>query len=228
MPTTQSASATSAAARRGGRLIWTLTLILVAIGLLAAARRTYVLSDPPKTPRFAAAAAMDAGFAHHKALTLAHIVPASLFLALMPFQFVRRIRERWLWWHRWLGRMLVILGFMVGVSALAMSYTASIGGANETAATTLFALLFLLFLILGYWNVRRHRISTHREWMIRAFGVALGIATTRPIVAIFFAANRLSPHEFFGTAFWLGFTLTLLSAETWIHVSSIQIMPARS
>jgi hypothetical protein len=39
--------------------------------------------------------------------------------------------------------------------------------------------------------------------MIRAFGVALGIATTRPIVGVFFAAGRLSPHEFFGTAFWL-------------------------
>jgi len=48
--------------------------------------------------------------------------------------------------------------------------------------------------------------------MIRAFGVALGIATTRPIVGAFFAARRLSPHEFFGTPFWLGFTLTLLAA----------------
>src|SRR4051794_36269323 len=46
-------------------------------------------------------------------------------------------------------------------------------------------------------------IAQHREWMIRAFGVALGIATTRPIVGVFFAAGRLSPHEFFGTAFWL-------------------------
>src|SRR5258708_13945749 len=38
--------------------------------------------------------------------------------------------------------------------------------------------------------------------MIRAFGVALGISTTRPIVGAFFAARCLSPHEFFGTAFW--------------------------
>jgi hypothetical protein len=55
--------------------------------------------------------------------------------------------------------------------------------------------------------------------MIRAFGVALGIATTRPIVGAFFAARRLSPHEFFGTAFWLGFTLTLLGAEVWVQTT---------
>jgi hypothetical protein len=55
--------------------------------------------------------------------------------------------------------------------------------------------------------------------MIRAFGVALGIATTRPIVGAFFAAGRLAPREFFGIAFWLGFTLTLLGAEAWVQAT---------
>jgi Predicted membrane protein (DUF2306) len=126
-----------AALRKGRKLIWILTSILVTIGLLAAARRTYVLLGPPQEPRFAAAAAMDSGFAQHKALTVAHILPAALFMVLMPLQFIRRIRERHLAWHRWSGRLLVILGFVVGMSALVMSYTMAIGGANETAATTL-------------------------------------------------------------------------------------------
>jgi hypothetical protein len=33
---------------------------------------------------------------------------------------------------------------------------------------------------------------------------------------MFFAFRRLAPHEFFGIAFWLGFTITLLAAEAWI------------
>ena len=201
------------------RLIWTLTLVLVAIGLIVAVRRTYVLLSPPEHPRFAAAAALDAGFAAHPVLTLLHILPAALLIVLIPLQFVSRIRTRHVAWHRWSGRLLIVLGFVVGTSALVMSYTMAIGGANETGATTLFAILFLFFLTMGFWNIRQRRIVRHREWMIRAFGVALGIATTRPIVGAFFAARRLSPHEFFGTAFWLGFTLTLLAAETWIHYS---------
>jgi hypothetical protein len=204
---------------RNGRFIWSLALILVTIGLLAAGRRT----------------ATDGGFAWHKALTLAHILPASLFMALMPLQFVRRIRERHIgWqhigWHRWSGGLLVALGLVAGISALALSYT-SIGGVNETAATTWFAVLFPIFLGFGFWNIRNLRIAQHREWMIRAFGVALGIATTRPIFRAFFPAGRLSPHEFFGTAFWLGFSLTLLGAEVWIHTSrtySLRTLEARN
>ena len=198
-------------------LVWTITGLLVAIALVAAARRAYVLVLPPTVPRFAAGAALDAGFAPHPVITFVHILPAVLLIVLMPLQFVQRIRARHLSWHRWSGRLVVALGFIVGVSALRMSFTMAIGGTNETAATTLFAVLFLLFLSLGLWNARRHRIAQHRVWMIRAFGVALGIATTRPIVGAFFAARRLSPHEFFGIAFWLGFTLTLLAAEAWIH-----------
>jgi len=205
--------------KRFARLVWTLTLLLCAIGLIVAVRRAYVLFSPPEHPRFAAAAALDAGFTAHRSLTLLHILPAALFIVLMPLQFVSRIRTRYLAWHRCSGRLLIALGFVVGTTALAMSYTTPIGGANEIAAMTLFATLFLFFLTMGFWNIRQRRIARHREWMIRAFGVALGIATTRPIVAVFFAAGRMMPHEFFGIAFWLGFTLTLLGAETWIHYS---------
>jgi hypothetical protein len=194
-------SSTGVRNSRKGRFIWSLTLILVTIGLLAAGRRAFVLIAPPQgPPRFAAAAAMDGGFAHH------------------------------IGWHRWSGGLLVALGLVAGISALALSYT-SIGGVNETAATTWFAVLFPIFLGFGFWNIRNLRIAQHREWMIRAFGVALGIATTRPIFRAFFPAGRLSPHEFFGTAFWLGFSLTLLGAEVWIHTSrtySLRTLEARN
>jgi len=97
-----------------------------------------------------------------------------------------------------------------------MSFTMAVGGANETAATTLYALLLLLFLYKGLRAALARRFAEHREWMIRAYGVTLGIAVTRPIVGAFFAARRLQPQQFFGTAFWLGFTISLLAAEGWL------------
>jgi hypothetical protein len=199
-------------------LVWAGTMSLVLIGLAAAARRFVVLLYPPAPdPRFAAAAALNVSFAAHRWLTLTHILPAFLFMALMPFQFVGRIRARHITLHRWSGRLLLLLGTVIGAAALIMSFTMNIGGVSETAATTFFAVLFLMFLGLGFLNIRRHKVDLHRQWMIRAYGIALGVATTRPIIGAFFAARRLSPHEFFGAAFWLGFTVTLLAAEAWIH-----------
>jgi hypothetical protein len=58
--------------------------------------------------------------------------------------------------------------------------------------------------------------------MLRAFAIGLGIATTRPMVGAFFAVHRLAPQEFFGIAFWLGFTLTALAGEVWINVTGTE------
>jgi uncharacterized membrane protein len=187
------------------------------IGIAAVTRRTLVLFRPGQFGGKASpAAALDAGFARHMALTLLHILPGGLFLALAPFQFMPSIRQKHLQVHRWMGRILVVCGLIIGFSALVMSYKMNIGGPNETAATTLFAIVFLICLIKAYRHIRRKEVERHREWMIRAFGVGLGVATTRPIVGMFFAFRRLTPHEFFGIAFWLGFTITFLAAEAWV------------
>jgi len=82
-----------------------------------------------------------------------------------------------------------------------------------------FALLFLAFLTRAVIQIRRREIAAHREWMLRTFAIGLAIATVRPIVGLFFALSTLAPREFFGIAFWLGFTLHLVVAEIWIHVT---------
>jgi hypothetical protein len=61
---------------------------------------------------------------------------------------------------------------------------------------------------------------------IRAFAVGLAVATIRPIIGIFFATSRLSgltPQQFFGTAFWIGFVLQLIAAESWIHATQPRV-----
>jgi uncharacterized membrane protein len=191
---------------------------LVLIGVAAVSRRTLVLLWPATFEgNYAPAAALDTGFRQHMALTLVHILPGGLFLSLALLQFVPGIRRKHPHVHRWIGRVLVGCGLIVGISALIMSFTMNIGGPNETAATTLFAIVFLICLVKAYLHIRRKQVTRHREWMVRAYGAGLGVATTRPIVGAFFAFRRLSPHEFFGIAFWLGFTITFMAAEAWVE-----------
>lgn len=203
---------------RAPRTLWIGVFVLTLIGVAAVTRRTIVLLFPGSLGGGSSspAAALDAGFARHFTLTLIHILPGALYLVLATLQFMPRARQKHLRFHRWSGRFLVVLGLVIGVSALVMSYTMNIGGPNETAATTLYALVFLACLVRAYLFIRRKDVTRHREWMIRAYAVGLGVATTRPIVGAFLAFRRLTPHEFFGIAFWLGFTITFLTAEAWI------------
>ena len=208
------------------RLLWFAVVFLVLIGIAAVTRRSLVLLWPQ---RFGGgnsnpAAALDAGFARHAGLTFLHILPGALFLTLAPFQFAQSFRQRHLQFHRWSGRVLLVCGLIIGTSALIMSFKMNIGGLNETAATTLFAIVFLICLTKAYLYIRRKNVVRHREWMIRAYGVGLGVATTRPIVGMFFAFRRLTPHEFFGIAFWLGFTITFLATEARVdHTRNQQV-----
>ena len=196
------------------RILWTITILLCLIGVAIVIRRTVLLTLPSNP------AAFDSAFARHPALTMIHIIPGLLFVTLGPFQFVRSLRNRRRGLHRWMGRIVIVSGLIIGVTGLIMGPQMAIGGANETAATMLFGSLFLFALIRGYVLMRRRNVALHREWMIRAFAIGLAVTTIRPIIGAFFATSRLThltPQEFFGTAFWLGFTAQTIAAEIWIN-----------
>ena len=205
------------------RFLWTAVILLAFIGLAVAARRTIVLLRPgtlsaAKNP----AVQLDAHFANHATLTLAHILPAMLFMVLGPLQFVRRLRSKYPQFHRWSGRIFLTASAVVGVSGITMAFGKTIGGVDEKAAITLFGTFFLIALAKALWHALRREFVQHREWMIRGYAIGLAVATIRPIMGTFFAAALLQghapePQEFFGTAFWIGFTLQTIAAEIWIN-----------
>lgn len=198
-------------------IVWVVVVVLALIGIAATVRRGLYLAEiiePFVHPKYGE---FDAAFAQYSLLTWLHIIPGFLFMVLGPLQFVKPIRSRFIWLHRWSGRVFVASSLVIGVTALVMSSLMAIGGANETTATMSFALIFLFALGKAFLHIRRRELAQHREWMIRTFAIGLAVATIRPIVGMFFALTNLSPQEFFGTAFWLGFTLHLVLAEIWIN-----------
>jgi len=210
------------------RLLHVLLFLPAIIGIAMAIRRTLVLAgvigsfNPPGMAK--GSPAFDAEFGRHPLLTLIHILPGALFMILGPLQFMPGIRDRHLRLHRLSGRIYIASAYIVGISALIMSFVlTSIGGINQAAATILYAILFLISLSRAWWHILHRRVALHREWMIRAFSIGLAIGTIRPIMVLFFAFTGLPPQVFFGTAFWIGFTLHLLAAEVWINYTRISL-----
>jgi len=206
-----------------GWIVWSAVIVLAIIGLAAVTRRALDLAQVIPPAPYPRGGAFDAGFARQPILTFLHIIPGAIFMVLGPLQFVQRIRTRHIRLHRLSGWLFVATSTVIGVTALIMSVTVTIGGGIETAATVVFAVLFLVCLTRAVLHIRRREIAQHREWMLRTFAIGLAVATIRPIIGLFFALTTLVPQEFFGIAFWIGFTLHLVLAEIWIRLTRLSM-----
>jgi uncharacterized membrane protein len=224
----------------GRRGLWAAITILCLIGAAVVVRRTVALwpalmhgfrpPAPPANPALAQFTALDDLFARYALLTLVHILPGLLFVTLGPLQFSSSLRARHPLWHRVSGRVFLAASLTIGISALAMSFVMpAIGGPVQAAATAIFSAYFLFSLGRAFWHIRRRETARHRRWMIRAFSTGIAVATIRPIIGIFFATSRvtgLTPRDFFGFAFWLGFLLHLVLTEWWLRSDTKKREPA--
>jgi hypothetical protein len=187
----------------------------IVIAVAAALRRFVALVHPSQTGP-AAMAALDAAFASHAALTFGHIISATAFVLVAPL-VIFRVPKSGLW-----ERLLFPLGAMVGITAYAMSIPA-FGGWVERSAVLLFNSVFLFSMVRAYWYARAGESFQKMQWLSRAVGILLGIATTRPVMGIFFATSRwthLEPRQFFGVAFWIGFSINTIIVEVWLRSGS--------
>ena len=188
---------------------WVCTAIAIAVVF----RRIFALVNPPRSapPQLAA---LDTVFASHAALTLAHILPALVFVLIAPLVIFRRPANA-----VWPERLIFPVGVVVGVTAYAMSIF-PVGGWVERSAVLFFNSFFLFSLFRAWQCMRRGESRQERRWMLRAIIVLLGIATTRPVMGVFFATSRfthLAPSQFFGLAFWIGFSINALAIELWLR-----------
>jgi Predicted membrane protein (DUF2306) len=185
----------------------------VIIGVAAVIRRMFALAAPVHAgpPQMAG---LDDTFASHAALTLAHIIPAILFVLLAPFCVFARFARL-----NWPERTLFPLGAVVGLTAYAMTPYA-IGGWTERFAIYLFDTLFLYSLARAFAHRQRGETALKRRWLLRSIAILLGVATARPVMGLFFATSPLThlrPAQFFGMAMWAGFSINVLVFELWIR-----------
>jgi uncharacterized membrane protein len=190
---------------------WLLMIVVGLLALLGIGAAVFHYLEEPYNP----------GFLEFPTITAFHVILGGVYLALAPFQFVQRIRTRWLGVHRWVGRLLVVIGLIVGVTALFMGFVFPMAGWPESVVIGLFGGLYLVALVLGFAHVRAGRIALHREWMMRAFAIGLSIATMRIffIPALILVGNPTDEQiTFFSVgSFTLAFLLHTGVTEMWIR-----------
>jgi uncharacterized membrane protein len=115
----------------------------------------------------------------HKAGIYTHVFASSLALLFGPFQFSSRLRQRYKQVHRWLGRVYLGVGVLLGgLSGLYMSAFA-FGG---VAAKLGFACLALTWLYTGsraFRAIRHGAVAEHRKWMALNFSLTFAAVLLR-------------------------------------------------
>jgi len=188
--------------------------ICIAIAVAVVLRRGGALLRAPKPEAPPQLAALDLFFRSHATVTWIHILCALAFVCLLPFIFWRRTRR-----SQALERVFFALGFVVGATAYAMNAYA-VGGWIERSAVFFFNTLFIASLARALVLRSRGAHAEKQRWVLRSVAILLGIATTRPVMGVFFAtarATHLTPHQFFGVAFWIGFSINTIAIELWLR-----------
>ena len=175
--------------------------------------------DPHTAERAKDVELVDRRFAVHPFVTLLHVIPGGLFLLLAPLQFSERVRRGHVRLHRWSGRSLLPLAFVSAASGLYFGLLMPYGGTGEAAAIALFGGIFLVAVSRAFLAIRRRQMARHREWMIRAFAVAIGTSTVRLVALVLdltLTPAGVAPRDAFVLSIWIGWILTLAAAELWI------------
>jgi hypothetical protein len=196
---------------------WFCVVIAVAVVI----RRVIALSTPPSATAPPQLAGLDAYFTTHAALTYVHILCALVFVLLLPLLFWRRTSG-----SRALQRAIYPAGLIVGLTAYAMSAHA-VGGWLERAAVLFFNTLFLFALYRAFVFDRAGDRLLKQRWLLRAIAILLGIATARPVMGVFFATSsltHLTPQQFFGIAFWIGWSLNTAVMELWLRTKGRTVL----
>jgi uncharacterized membrane protein len=144
-----------------------------------------------------------------------HIVGATSYALLGAFQFSAALRRRRPGWHRIAGRVVVLLGLAVALSALWMTlfYPRQPGtGVLAFGFRLAFGSAMAGSLILGVTTIRRGDVERHQAWMTRAYALALGAGTqvfTQGLAAGVFGSSVLTADLGLGA----GWVINLAVAE---------------
>lgn len=127
-----------------------------------------------------------------------HIISSAIYALLGAFQFVSRLWQRGIKWHRWVGRLLLPFGLLVGFSGLWMTlfYPYPEGASDLLYVLRLFfGSGMVLSIILGFISIRKRDVKQHQAWMTRAFAIGMG-AGTQVLTGMIGALLLGKPNEF--------------------------------
>lgn len=157
-----------------------------------------------------------ASFPAHKTALYSHIFGAAVALSLGSFQFSTRLRTTRPQLHRWMGRLYLGVGVVVGGTAGLIMSTRAFGGIPARLGFALLAVLWLYTGVRAYLAIRGGDTVAHRRWMVRNFSLTFAAVTLR----LYLPASAVVGVPFdvaYPIIAWVAWVPNLIVAEWWFN-----------
>lgn len=153
---------------------------------------------------------------------LLHITSGTFALLIGPWQFSRRLRQRYLQLHRVSGRIYLIAVLLGCVAACRLAFGTTFGKAWGVG---LLGLVFAWFTTSGmaYFAIRNRQVAIHREWMIRSYVVTFAFVTFRFFNDYPPMSTWLPDQDRANIIIWACWAIPLLFTEVVLQLRRIRI-----
>jgi uncharacterized membrane protein len=210
---------------------WRVPALLILLSMVPAAAGTFRLSE------LASGAAITEANARFFAMPMPvvlHILAVIPFSILGALQFAPSLRRRG--WHRLVGRVLVLCGFVAALTGLWMAhfYPWPEGdGIGVYVERLVFGFGMLVSMVLAIDAIRRRdfssRPNSHGAWMTRAYAIGMGAGTQVLTHLPWFVLSDARPGELGRTVMMgAGWVINVLVAEWVIRRGAARRRPARA
>ncbi|MGB3626945.1 MAG: DUF2306 domain-containing protein [Henriciella sp.] len=109
-------------------------------------------------------------------LFLSHVLLAFIITFGAPFQLVPQIRNRFRTFHRWNGRLFLLVSLVISTGALVLVFHRGvIGGAVVATGNTINAICILVCAAMTLRFALKRRFADHQRWAMRLFIAASGV-----------------------------------------------------
>jgi uncharacterized membrane protein len=109
-----------------------------------------------------------------RGLLIPHTLCGIIALVAGPIQFSSRIRQRYLGFHRVLGRLYVVSVFIGSFTGIALA-----AGRPGLPGTSMQAAAWMVCTTAAVITARNRQIVQHRQWMARSYAVTFTFVSSR-------------------------------------------------
>ncbi len=146
----------------------------------------------------------EAGNTVGNTVLFAHLLFAAAISFMGALQLIPKIRARFPVFHRWNGRIYIVVAFIMGVSALYLMLSGRklVGDRTQHVAVVINGFLIIFFAAMAWRTAVARQFNTHRRWALRLFLVVGGVWFFRVGLFLWFVINKgpagFDPKTFIG------------------------------